>query len=161
MLHERLIGRVIVAWSKVEFKMHDAIWCFLDMYQGDGRLLTGNNDAGDNIKILRSIRDHKFPKAGKAAFTELIRELVKCQEDRNFIAHAVWGSLMPSRTPLASSMRRSGEGLTTMEFVSEQFDTERMQSIIERMDGCLAELNYVMERLEAARATKGEQHPPP
>jgi hypothetical protein len=55
MQHERLVGRVVIEWSRLESILNDLIWCFLNVSFEDGRALTGRADAGTKIALLRQI----------------------------------------------------------------------------------------------------------
>jgi hypothetical protein len=55
MQHERLVGRAVIEWSRLEAVLNDLIWCFLNLSFEDGRALTGRADAGTKIALLRLI----------------------------------------------------------------------------------------------------------
>ena len=53
--HERLIERVIVAWSRLDDTMQEAIWSFLNVDLKEGRVVTARLDTRFKINILRGL----------------------------------------------------------------------------------------------------------
>jgi hypothetical protein len=57
MTHERLIGRIVVAWSKLEGAMEDLIWQLLGIGIEQGRVITSRLDAVTKIRMIRALAE--------------------------------------------------------------------------------------------------------
>src|SRR5690348_13219398 len=55
MWHERLSGRVIIAWSRLDACLQGLIWTFLNLSMSDGKIITSRLDAGLMIQMLRAL----------------------------------------------------------------------------------------------------------
>ena len=122
------IGQVIVLWSKLEAAMEDTIWMFLDLNDEEGKVLTKRLGADAKVQLLRGIGSHLIP--GKALldkFNESMTYVLELKECRNFIAHGVWGTLMPDDIPVALSLKPKSE---IGEVISETFPLQRMEGIL-------------------------------
>ena len=123
-----LIGRVIVLWSNLEAALGDTIRFLLDLDDEDGRIVTMRLSADAKIQMLRSLGPHHISdKDLLAGVNKTLRLIDELKDGRNFIAHGVWGTLMPENVPIALSLKpRSDPG----EIVSETFPPDRMKAII-------------------------------
>jgi hypothetical protein len=129
MLHERLVGRVVIEWSRLESVLNDLIWCFLNVIFEDGRTLTGRADATTKIALLRAIAPRHLTSDDKLEALLLALDTIDAsREDRNFIVHGAWGRLAPEGIPLAASIRVKSK---PDEVIGETFNSKRMYKIIE------------------------------
>jgi hypothetical protein len=152
-----MIGRVMITWSKLEAAIQGVIWTFLALSLEDGRILTARNDVQANLIILRALAKRHL---GEAAFNELtpVLDRIKArQEDRNFIAHGTWGTLMPGMLPVAMSVRTKAPDDSLI--VSESFPSERMTEIVDGINGCLLALIALEDELLALRGKQPRRHP--
>lgn len=123
------IGQVIVLWSKLEAAMEDAIWMLLNLNEEDGKAVTKRLGADAKVQLLRGIGPRHIPnKALVAKFNETLNYVDELKECRNFIAHGVWGTLMPDDIPVALSLKPKSD---VGEVISETFSQQRMEGILE------------------------------
>ena len=124
----RRIGQVIVLWSKLEAAMEDMIWMFLNLDEEDGKVVTKRLSADAKVQLLRAIgRRNISDKTLLAMFNETLNYVDELKECRNFIAHGVWGTLMPDDIPVALSLKPKSD---VGEIISETFSQERMEGIL-------------------------------
>ena len=155
MQQQRLIGRVIVVWSRFEGALQTVIWDFLRLDMEDGRILTSRNDVDTNIVILQSLGKRHVPKEKREEFKGLIAKIKDYQEDRNFIAHGQWGTGQPGNLPAASSIRKRSDPEHV--FV-ESFSTERMLRLVKDIQVARDDL---VAFGEAFLASHDKPHTPP
>jgi hypothetical protein len=103
--HKILIGTVIERWSKLEGVMDDLIWSMLRLEFETGRAVTGKMDAFGKIQLLRRILPFTLSDDRQRRLSQIVDRIDFRREDRNFIAHGTWGTLMPENTPICSSLR--------------------------------------------------------
>jgi hypothetical protein len=134
--HERLVGRVVIAWAKLEAAMHDTFWLFLGLDIQDGRVVSVRFDAHALRIALRKLAETCIPEEGKRLdFLDRLTKVEDRRVDRNFIVHGNWGMFgdpnnpMRGLVPLAMSHKPDAPDPT--EVVSETFPTGRMYSIID------------------------------
>ncbi|MFZ5930079.1 MAG: hypothetical protein ACOY15_02570 [Pseudomonadota bacterium] len=126
--HFRLIGQVVVSWSRLEAALEDCIWCFLNLEEDDGRIITRRLDAEAKIQLLRQFAPRrKFDEKGLSDFNDLLNLIGEFKDNRNFICHGVWGTLMPDNIPIALSQKpKADDGVV----ISEDFPRDRMEALI-------------------------------
>ena len=117
---EKLIGRVVVEWSRLEGLMEDFIWHFFGLPIETGRIVTGRLDATAKIRMLRALGELKLPEQRLHVKSDMLRE------ERNLMVHGTWGRI-PGGVPIAISLRI--RPLAPDQVVSETFPAERMQGI--------------------------------
>ena len=123
----RRIGQVIVVWSKLEAAMEDTIWMFLNLDDEDGKVVTNRLSTEAKVQLLRGLGSrHISDKALLDKFKETMKYVNELKEPRNFIAHGVWGTLMPDDIPVALSLKPKSD---VGEVISETFSQERMEGI--------------------------------
>jgi hypothetical protein len=123
-----MIGKIMVAWAKLEAALQAAIWEFLGLHEEEGRLLTGRLDARPKIEMLGPLSEKFLPDGPFAnALFEALGRIGELAEDRNFIAHGVWATLKPEDVPIATSLRPKS---IPNRVVAETFPQERMDSIL-------------------------------
>jgi hypothetical protein len=140
-----LIGRVVVAWSKLENAMQDTIWHFLRLEMSDGRIVTERMDAATLIRILRALGNRHLGEPLLHEFLSTMDKIEDKQEDRNFIVHGTWGTLLPDNVALGTSLRpKAAPG----EVIGEVFPPERMHAIVQEISTALDFLVRLMSQLE-------------
>jgi hypothetical protein len=147
--HQKLIGKVVVLWAKVENAMQDAIWQFLGLEPEDGRILTARNDAQDNILMLRSFAKRYLDAGRFEEFDKTVLKVIEArQEDRNIIVHGAWGTLKPERTPISTVLRRKSD---VGEIAAETFSDSRMRQIVDDLSRALDDVAALATELAALR----------
>jgi hypothetical protein len=127
LLQEKLIGRAIVEFSRLEQALSHMIWHLLKLQMKDGRLITTRMDAQTKIAMLYILVPRYFDTAKQRAALAVLDVAEIVREDRNFIAHGLWGTLMPDNVPMVASVRPKSD---PDNIISEAFPAERMRSII-------------------------------
>ncbi len=121
------IGQVIVLWSKLEAAIEDTIWMFLNLDEEEGKIVTKRLSADGKTQLVRALGSlHITDKALLDRFTETMQYVDELKDCRNFIAHGVWGTLMPDNIPIALSLKPKSE---IGEVISETFSPDRMEGI--------------------------------
>ena len=122
-----LIGRVVVSFSKLEAALEDTIWFFLKIDEEDGRIVTKRFDAETKIQMVRDLATRHIADEEKLLKLKKILVIIsELKDNRNFIAHGLWGTMMPDNVPVALSLRPKAEPGVV---VSEAFPPERMKAI--------------------------------
>jgi hypothetical protein len=124
--HEKLIGRVVVEFSKLEAAMDDLIWNFLNLPMEYGRIVTSRMDALSKTTMLRNLSSLAFDPLLQAYLSEILDTVDMLREHRNLIVHGTWGRSSSDKIPIALSLRIKDTPSTV---VSETFPPERMQAI--------------------------------
>lgn len=129
-VQEALIGRAVTEWSRLEASLDDLIWTLTGLSFEDGRVLTGRTDAKSKISMLHVLAPRYLKAPGLAGVEQALVLANSLRDDRNFIMHGSWGTLMPLSVPIVLSLRlASAPG----EVTSETFSRERMIGIINDM----------------------------
>ena len=144
-----MIGRVIISFSQLEAALEDTIWFFLNLEEADGRIVTTRLSAVAKVQMLRAlfpsrITDEKL----LVEFKNTMNLIDELRDGRNFIAHGVWGTLMPDNVPVALSLKPKSD---SDEVVSENFEPERMEAIETSIQTTLHWLVDLPEALGAPR----------
>jgi hypothetical protein len=151
--YERLIGRTVVAWSKLEACMEDFIWSLLGVEIEQGRVMTVRVDAVGKIRMLRELGQLELPEPMFHRLSPTLDEIDVLRDDRNFIVHGSWARTKPDMTHVAVSLRPTG--LAPDQAVSETFSVARMRAIIggiERTKWVLIELMRELHTLPGRSA---------
>ncbi len=148
MQFERLIGRTVVSWSKLEACMEDFIWSLLNIPIEQGRIITLRVDAVGKIRMLRQLGEMVLTEAQFHTLSPTLDEIDVIREDRNSIAHGSWGRMDPDMTHVCLSLRP--KGLAPDEVVSETFSESRMRAIIDATERTKSVLIGLMQELHAS-----------
>lgn len=127
LIQEKLIGRAVVEWAKLEACMGGAIHSLLGIEFMYGRIVTSRLDATNLIKMLREVGALKLEESDFHKLGVLCDKIDIRREDRNLIVHGSWGRNKGSNIPMALSLRIKGG---PNEVVSETFPDTRMKEII-------------------------------
>jgi hypothetical protein len=151
MQHERLVGRVIIEWSRLENVLNDVIWRFLNLSFEDGRAITGRDDATTKISLLRIIAPRHLANDDKLeALLVILDAIDSLRDDRNFIVHGAWGRIEPEGTPLAMSLRAKSK---PDQVTGETFPASRMYLIIENITKMRQMLLLLLTEIDASPDT--------
>ncbi len=126
-IQERLIGRAIVEWSKLENCIRDLIWSLVSLSFEDGRVLTERTDIARLITVAKVLARRRLE---EPLLTEVIDALTRADElrdDRNFIVHGTWCTVEPVGVPYSSSLRQKS---LPGEVTAEEFPHSRMRRIV-------------------------------
>ena len=144
-----MIGRVIISFSQLEAALEDTIWFFLNLEEADGRIVTTRLSAVAKVQMLRALAPNRITDENLLVeFNETMGLIDELRDGRNFIAHGLWGTLMPDDIPVALSLKPKSE---PDEVVSETFDLERMEAIKAGIQAMCQRLVNLPEALGAAR----------
>lgn len=143
--HEKLIGRVVTYWSKLEASMEAMIWELFQLEMEFGRIITAKLDASSRIQMLRLQAKLEYESPQLDNFEELLSKIDIIREDRNFIVHAQWGTIDPLREPIAMSVRIKSDPTAV---VGETFPRTRMLATISAIAEMQSELNRWLGNLE-------------
>lgn len=127
LVQQRLIGRVLIEWTKLEGCLADILWQLTGLTFEDGRLFTERMDPARLIVLLKTLATRKMDGPLLQDFINALAAADELRDDRNFIVHGSWGMLDPEGVPVALSLRaKSNPG----EIVSEGFPHQRMRAIV-------------------------------
>jgi hypothetical protein len=143
-VQQKLIGRVIIEWSKLEAVLMDVLWQLTGLTFEDGRLLTERMDPARLIILLRTLASRKMKEPLLQEFINALATADELRDDRNFIVHGSWGTLDPEGVPVALSLRAKSE---PGEIVSEGFPHSRMRAIINAIARTKREVGKIAEKL--------------
>lgn len=97
MMQERLIGRVVVVWAKLESLLNELIWVIQGKDIADGRTLTERMQITKLIGTLRSLIDKVLIEKGLIdeadRATKLLDGIEELKDQRNLIVHGSWGDI--------------------------------------------------------------------
>jgi hypothetical protein len=153
---EKWIGRVVVAWAKLEAIMSDFIWHLLKIDIELGRHITTRLDAVAKIKMLREFGPIVLTKDHWRLLSEILERIDILREDRNLIVHGSWGT-NPAGEPIAASLRT--KPLEPDQAVSESFSAIRMRNIVHDIDAMKLSLMTLMRERGASPNTPPRPHP--
>jgi len=140
LIQEKLIGRTLVEFSRLDHVLSEMIWSLLKLQMKDGRLITTRMDMTAKIAMLQILVPRYYDQPKCHAVLSILDIADFIREDRNFIAHGLWGTLMPDNVPMVASIRPKTDPTSV---VSEAFPQERLRNIIRatiRMTGLLQNL---------------------
>lgn len=128
LIQEKLIGRFVVSWAKLEARMGDAIAMLLGLEFKYGRIITSRLDATGLIKVLREVGELRLPENDFHRLSLLCDKIDIRREDRNLIVHGSWGRILKGNIPHVMSLKLKGG--EPDEIISEGFPHKRMQELI-------------------------------
>jgi len=141
---KRLVGQFIVEWSNLEAALDDMIWRILGLDEEDGRTLTKRSDAATKITVLRAIAPRHLEGEILESLLDTLDVADAMRDDRNFVAHGVWGMLQPDNVPLAMSLRPKS---APNEIVAESFPHERLRQLASDTKNAKDALVRIWEKL--------------
>jgi hypothetical protein len=148
MRFERLIGRAVTAWSKLEACMEDFIWSLLNVPIEQGRIVTLRTDAVGKIRMLRGLGELVLTEAQFHKLSPTLDEIDVLRDDRNSIIHGTWGRVSPSGVHVCLSLRP--RGLAPDQVVSETFPETRLRAMIDATERTKWVLIGLRQELDAS-----------
>jgi hypothetical protein len=142
------IGTVIERWSKLEATMDDLIWTMLKLRFEVGRLITNRMDTTGKIRLLRQAGSFVLSEEQFHRLSPIVDQIDILREDRNFIAHGSWGTLMPENVPICSSVRPNAKNPD--EVAAETFPPERIEAIASEIESLKLRLIPLRNELETS-----------
>ena len=148
---ERLIGRAVVIWARLEANLHDLIWTIQGKGLAEGREETEKHLIGRLLKELRKI--------GSGSSTETVSTEIRLavlavaaavktlSEDRNLIVHGTWGEL--DGVPTVGSLQL--ETIDRNEVTFESFPPDRLRDFIRDVTACRDQVTAIVAQLESSR----------
>jgi hypothetical protein len=155
LVQEKLIGRVVVEWAKLEGCMVDSILELSGLEFEVGRIFTSRMDATALIRTLREIGQLKLLEHDFHALAQICDKIDIKRDDRNLIVHGTWGRTVGQNTAFAISLRVKSK---PSEVVSETFPHIRMKEIISEIQSLKWDLIRLL-KLDAS--TRANPRPPP
>jgi hypothetical protein len=152
--HQKLMGRVVIAWAALESCMQAVIWEFLGLSMSDGRIITSRLDAAAMIPMLRALGLRNLIDDKIQDFLDLLVAIDEYRGDRNFIVHGTW--ILLNNIPAAMSLRQDAE---PGKVVTETFPRERMYEIVHGIEQCRKKLLILEGGLRTSRDKLLRQHP--
>jgi hypothetical protein len=151
MSHEKLLGRFVVEWSKLEAVMDDLIWKFLNIPIEYGRIVTSHLDANGKIKLLRQLIETSFGHSSHdyimfSYSAEILHHIDIIIVDRNLVVRGTFGR-NNNNISMAMSLRIRD---TPSTIVSETFDGIRMKDLIRKILDAKWAMIYAMDAANAA-----------
>jgi hypothetical protein len=144
---QRLIGLVVLNWSKLETDIEAVIWAFLGLGIDAGRIITTRLNVDVKIELLRSLSLTYLRAEALDGMLNVLDFINIYKEGRNFVVHGSWGTLMPDNIPVCASLRpKAPPG----EIISEHFPEERMINLVNGILEAQGNLRMVEEALHAA-----------
>jgi len=144
--HEKLIGRIVVAWSRIEGILEDFIWHLLELEMEVGRTVTTRLDATAKIKMIRDLSEMKLSQPLFHRLSPILDQIDVLRDDRNLIMHGTWGR-NELGVPIALSLR--AKPLAPNQLVSEEFSDTRMRKIVSGIETARLKLMALMKDLDA------------
>ncbi len=154
--HQKMVGRVVIAWSTLEGAMQSLIWEFLNLGMSDGRIITSRLDASTMIAMLRALGIRHLVPEQLQDFLDLLATIEGYRLDRNFIVHGQWIILQPHSVPAAMSLRPEAEAGGV---ISETFPTERLYEIVHHIEDSRNRLIALEDAIRTSRDRLLQPHP--
>jgi hypothetical protein len=153
MEQQQLVGLLVLNWSKLETDIDGAIWAFLDLDINKGRLITTKLNTDVKVELLRALVNTYCAGDLLNDILGVIEFISGYKEDRNFVVHGSWGTLMPENVPVCASIRpKAPPG----EVISETFPRERMLAIINGILEAKQNLRTLMDMIEGSRKRQSQ-----
>ncbi len=150
LIQEKLIGRVVVEWSKLENLLNDLLWAILGLDFEDGKIVTGRADVSNKVQLLRAIAPRYLTDSQLDHLLSALDIVDGLREDRNFIVHGTWHVILPEGQPWAASIRPSAN---PNEVITECFPPKRMRNIIQMIIKSKHTITSVLLNYEASQET--------
>jgi hypothetical protein len=147
MQQERLIGRVVVAWAKLESALDGLIWHLLSLEIEDGRIITARLDAVAKIKMSRDLGNLNLSEEQFRQLSPILDRIDILREDRNHIVHGMWARNREG-IPITFSLRT--KPLEPDQVVAEAFPDTRMRDIVHDIDAGKYKIMLLLKELGAS-----------
>src|ERR1700676_2527713 len=87
---ELLIGKAVVAWTRLEHSIDEVIWAFLRVSVEDGCIITSSLDTRYRLNLLRALGERHLTKEHLAILSDIIKKINELVEFRNLVIHGLW-----------------------------------------------------------------------
>ena len=146
---ERLIGRAVVIWARLEASLHDLIWKIRGKGLAEGRGETEKHLVGRLLKELRKIGSGSTETAleVRMAVLAVAGVVTRLSEDRNLIVHGTWGEL--DGVPTVGSLQL--ETIDRNEVTFESFPPDRLRDFIRDVTACRDQVTAIIAQVESSR----------
>jgi hypothetical protein len=132
--HEMLIGRTIIAWSRLEQALEETIWGFLGVSVEDGRILTARLDAKFKMNLFRGLSERHMDKSGFQNMIRLLKRIDDLYATRSLVVHGNWITIMPDNIAGVMSLREKISGDSARNIVvTTMMPKDYMEAIIGHM----------------------------
>jgi hypothetical protein len=152
---ERLIGRAVIIWARLEANLHDLIWTVQGKGLAEGREETEKHLLGRLLQELRKIGSGPPTAAATKEIRKAVLALADNVEalsgDRNLIVHGTWGEL--DGVPSVGSLRL--ETIDRNDVTFEGFPPERMHDFIRDVAARRDRASALIAQVETSRRGLG------
>lgn len=140
--YELLVGKVIVAWSRVEGATEEAIWSILNIDAEQGRIITSPLDAKYKISMLRGLAIKELRGDKLKEFHKVVKLLRNLYEHRSVIAHGNWITVPTGQYAALSLKRKTPENQD--QFIVEvlSYTDEHLKTLAYQ---CIMSMNYLID----------------
>jgi hypothetical protein len=147
---ELLIGKAVVAWSRLEHSINEIIWALLRVSVEDGRIITASLDTRYRLNLLRALGDRRLAEIDVKLLSDLIKKINELNEYRNLIVHGLWVTILPDDAPAVQSLRgKLPDDAGANEVVTTVMSAELMHGVIDRIVFMMNYLINVRETLHS------------
>ena len=145
---ERLIGRAIIEWARLEASLHDLIWTIEGKGLAEGRGETEKHLVGRLLKEFRKIGSGstETPSEVRMAVLAVAGAVKTLSEDRNLIVHGTWGEL--DGVPSVGSLRL--ETIDRNDVTFESFPPDRLRDFIRGVTDCRDQAMAIIAEVESS-----------
>ena len=148
---ERLIGRAVVMWARLEANLHDLIWTIQGKGLAEGREETEKHLIGRLLKELRKIGSgpstETAPTEIRLAVLAVAGAVKTLTDDRNLIVHGTWGEF--DGVPTVGSLQL--ETIDRNEVTFESFPPDRLRDFIRDVTTCRDQATAIIAQVESSR----------
>jgi hypothetical protein len=159
MMQERLIGRVVVVWAKLEGMLNDLIWVIQGKEMADGRNETERMQItpliGTLRKLVKDVLDPEGMIAESSRIMALLDEIDNIKNRRNLIVHGSWGEI--HGIAAVGSLRTKADDPNNV--IYEDWIPTDMIAFAARTARCRDEALSLVERIETLRGKQPWQSP--
>ena len=155
---ERLIGRAIIIWARLEASLHDLIWTIEGKGLAEGRGETEKHLVARLLKELRKIGSGSTETALEVRMAVLaVAGAVKAlSEDRNLIVHGTWGEL--DGVPTVGSLQL--ETIDRNDVTFESFPPGRLREFIRDVTACRDQAMAIIAQVESTSGDRAKSNKP-
>jgi hypothetical protein len=156
---EALIGRTIVAWSRLERAIEEVIWAFLGLTIEEGRIITARLDVNFKLNMAQGLAERHLSAEEYSDFCDLLNRVRDIHEIRNVNVHGHWITVLPEKLPGAMSLKEKLPNDTARnEVITTILPEETMLGIIRNI---MLGTNLMIDLRRKQRALHDKSAPPP
>jgi hypothetical protein len=148
---ERLIGRAVVVWARLETSLHDLIWTIQGKGLAQGREETEKHLIGRLLQELRKIGSGSSTETVsteiRLAVLAVVAAVKELSKDRNLIVHGTWCEL--DGVPTVGSLQLETIGRNEVTF--ESFPPDRLRDFIRDVTAYRDQVTEIIAQVESSR----------